>query len=558
GLLPAVIALVSGWLVALLGPAGSDLVLPVVVLLGVVFLLSQLSGPLARLVADVVGRRLGADLQRRLITALARPVGVGPLLAREVRADVGRARAVVTGPVDARDTLVAWTTVAVAKAQALSCVLVLLWFRPLPALLLAAAYFGFAAVLTTEYRDRQLAAYGADESRRRADYLRDLALTGAAAKDVRVFGLRRWLIDHHARSWPDQRVRRRSFAATSALVVTAVAVAAAHAFVLIQLGSEVVAGRMSPGALTVFTSAVAGVSGAVVLTMEVIHLHRGRAAVRAAVSAERRLDRSAAESGVAGPSGWRTIRFEGVGFRYPGADAWVLRYLDLTVESGRSLAVVGVNGAGKSSLLKLLLRLHHPAEGRITVDGVDLAGLDPMWWRDQVSAVFQSPNRYPATLADNIAYGAPRRPAGRADLDRAAHLAGLTDLVAALPRGYDTVLSTRYPGGVDLSGGQWQRVALARAVRAVDAGARLLALDEPTAALDVRAEAAFNDRVMALPGPVTTVLVSHRFAAVRRADRIVVLDGGRVVEDGDHEALMSVGGTYAGMFAAQSERFGVR
>jgi len=252
----------------------------------------------------------------------------------------------------------------------------------------------------------------------------------------------------------------------------------------------------------------------------------------------------------------QAVRFEGVRFRYAGRADDVLAGLDLEIPAGRSLAIVGDNGAGKTTLVKLLVRLYDPDEGHITVDGRDLHNIEPLAWRQRVAAVFQDFVRYELSAADNVGFGAPRRQHERDALRRAAARAGALDLIESLPKGWETILSPRYEGGVDLSGGQWQRIALARALFAVEAGARVLILDEPTAALDVRAEADLFDRFLSITQGLTTILVSHRFSTVRRADRIVVLDGGRVVEQGTHDELLVAGGRYAHMFLLQAGRFG--
>jgi ABC-type multidrug transport system fused ATPase/permease subunit len=241
----------------------------------------------------------------------------------------------------------------------------------------------------------------------------------------------------------------------------------------------------------------------------------------------------------------REIRLRELAFAYH-AGSPVLAGVDLVIPAGTSLAIVGRNGAGKTTLAKLLCRLYDPTGGAIEVDGVDLRELDLAAWRSRISTVFQDYVRYELPLRDNVA------PAGASDADiewalRQAGAAGLATL--------GTVLSKSYAGGTDLSGGQWQRVALARTMCAVRRGAGLVILDEPTAQLDIRGEAEIFGRLLDATRGVTTILVSHRFPTVRRADNICVLDSGRAVETGTHDELMSRGGEYATMFTLQAARF---
>jgi ABC-type multidrug transport system fused ATPase/permease subunit len=242
----------------------------------------------------------------------------------------------------------------------------------------------------------------------------------------------------------------------------------------------------------------------------------------------------------------RAIRCRNVTFAYPATGKPVLEGFDLTIPAGSSLAIVGQNGAGKTTLAKLLCRLYDPQSGAIEVDGVDLRELDLDAWRSRVAAVFQDFIRFELSLRDNVApTGAP---------DHVIRVA-LADAGAAELADLDTVLARGYEGGTELSGGQWQRVALARALCAVRLGAGVVLLDEPTAQLDVRGEAEIFDRILAATRHTTTILISHRFSTVRHADRICVLEFGRVVELGTHEELMAAGGRYRTMFDLQASRF---
>ncbi|MDQ1614383.1 MAG: ATP-binding cassette, subfamily bacterial, partial [Actinomycetota bacterium] len=244
----------------------------------------------------------------------------------------------------------------------------------------------------------------------------------------------------------------------------------------------------------------------------------------------------------------REIRFRDVTLAYEGSPRPVLEHFDLTIPAGSSLAIVGQNGAGKTTLAKLLCRLYDPQSGAIEIDGVDVRELDLDGWRSRLTPVFQDFIKFELSLRDNVA------PAGAPD---DAVLAALTEAGAADLASLDTILAKGYANGIDLSGGQWQRVALARALAAVREGAGVVLLDEPTAQLDVRGEAEIFSRVLAATrGATTTLLVSHRFSTVRLADRICVLEAGRVVELGSHAELIALGGRYRSMFDLQASRFG--
>ncbi|HEX4258100.1 MAG TPA: ATP-binding cassette domain-containing protein, partial [Streptosporangiaceae bacterium] len=249
------------------------------------------------------------------------------------------------------------------------------------------------------------------------------------------------------------------------------------------------------------------------------------------------------------------IVLDGVRFRYPQGTADVLAAVDLEFRAGKSTALVGVNGAGKSTLVSLLGRLRDPTGGRILADDVDIRDLDPVSWQRKIALMPQEPVRYPVSAYDNVAFGALEHRADRDGVEHAAQLAGFGDVVESLPDGWDTVLARELPGGVDLSGGQWQRLALARALFATAHGASVLILDEPTAALDVRSEARFFRRFLDITQGLTTVVISHRFATVRQASTICVLDGGRITERGTHDELLAQNGTYARMYQVQAARF---
>jgi ATP-binding cassette subfamily B protein len=243
------------------------------------------------------------------------------------------------------------------------------------------------------------------------------------------------------------------------------------------------------------------------------------------------------------------IVFEQVIFAYPGSDRPVLRDINLHLRPGERVALVGENGAGKTTLAKLLLGLYHPTDGRILVDGVDLSRIDLSTWRRRAAAVFQDFQQYHLTVRENIAFGHLERAGDAAAIEQAARLSGADRVVATLPLGYNTQLGKAFEEGVELSLGQWQKIAVARAYLRE---AEVLVLDEPTAALDAKAEVEIYRQFRDVSAGKTVLLISHRLGSARLADRILVLDDGRIVEEGTHAELMQYGGLYARMLGTQA------
>jgi ATP-binding cassette subfamily B protein len=241
--------------------------------------------------------------------------------------------------------------------------------------------------------------------------------------------------------------------------------------------------------------------------------------------------------------------FEDVGFRYPGSDRWAVRHLSFSLGAHERVALVGENGAGKTTLVKLLARLYDPDEGRVLLDGVDLRDYDLESLRNNIGVIFQDFVRYDFILRENIGVSQIERLEDGAAIREAARRS-LADAVAArLTGGFDQMLGRRFDGGVELSGGEWQKVALGRAYLR---DAQVLILDEPTASLDARAEYEVFVRFAELTQGRMAVLISHRFSTVRMADRILVLQGGELVDQGTHEELVERGGLYAELFALQA------
>jgi ATP-binding cassette subfamily B protein len=402
--------------------------------------------------------------------------------------------------------------------------------------------------------------WGNTEEQRRADYLFDLGMRDAA-KELRVFGLHGWLVERYVREWtagfrPVWDRRRRNVKWS---ILTGGLHLAANGIAILLVGRAALAGDLPLTEVATTVPAILAI-GVSMNGYGVVQVRRGLSAYRAMAElpgtiADRHPEPVAAGRHRVETMPAREVRFESVSFRYPGSEVDVLRDLDLTIHAHEALALVGVNGAGKSTLVKLLGGVYKPTTGRITVDGVDLAELDLSAWQRRIAAVVQDFLRFPLSVTDNVVFGAVERADDEVALVKVARESGIDDVVRRLPAGWDTVLDKTFDGGVDLSGGEWQRIALARALFAVHAGAGVLVLDEPAAALDVRAEAELVERYLELTSGVASLIISHRFSVVRDADRICVLADGRITEDGTHEQLLDRGGTYATLFRLQAERY---
>lgn len=396
---------------------------------------------------------------------------------------------------------------------------------------------------------------------RRAEYIRELAFEPLAAKEIRVFGFGTWLRDTFSAGWMDVMTgvwrKRRGTRSKQVSAFAVVLGANVVAFALVVASAR--SGSLPVAHLVVVAPSILALSRFGQTDEYTLSFALGAVALPYVETAERMLSEprydapgSLPAEGLPG----REIRFENVSFSYASRpDTAVYRGLDLRIEAGKSLAIVGANGAGKTTLVKLLARLYEPTDGRITVDGVRLTGIAPEQWQRRVAAIFQDFTRYELTAADNVGFGGIDRLGDVPALESAAERVGSLELIRSLPHGWGTVLSRRYEDGTDLSGGEWQRVALARALFAIESGASVLVLDEPTANLDVRAEVELFDRFLDVTRGATTILISHRFSTVRRADRIVVLVDGRVAEEGSHEELVDLGRVYARSFRMQADRY---
>jgi ATP-binding cassette subfamily B protein len=531
----------------------SGLVDRVLVLLGIEFGLGIASELLARgisLLDSLLGERLSTTTSVRLMEHAAM-LDLEDFEDSEFQDRLERARTQAAG----RTGL---TTQLFSQAQDLvtiaSLVVGLVAYAPwLVALLAVALVPAFLGEVYFNAQTYWLNYHRAPE-RRELDYVRQVAASAETAKEVKIFALHAFLIERYrtlATSFfrANRRIAIRRAAWGSLL--TAISTFAYY-FAYAYIVWRTLQGDFTIGNLTFLSGSFLRLRGLLEQFLAGFSTVAGQA-----MYLDDLFSFFEIEPEIVSPPDPRPFPapvregfvFEEVGFRYPGAERWAVRNLSFSLRAGEVLALVGENGAGKTTLVKLLARLYDPDEGRILLDGRDLREYDLFELRRNVGVIFQDFVRFHLTAADNIAVGRIDARADRGRIESAAR-AGLADeVIAKLPGRYEQVIGRRFRTGVDLSGGEWQKIAIARAYMR---DAQVLILDEPTAALDARAEFEVFQRFKDLSAGKTAVLISHRFSSVRMADRIVVLGEGRVEAIGTHAELMAQGGRYRELFELQA------
>jgi ATP-binding cassette, subfamily B, bacterial len=393
--------------------------------------------------------------------------------------------------------------------------------------------------------------------RRQLDYLRLLGGSKEAAKELKLFGLKDFLTQRFARLWDGiyqenvNLIRRKLIAGVFLSALGTLGYYSAYVFIIWRT----LAGVISIGAMTALTGAILQVSGNIQQLFSTLSGIADQALFLTDLLAFFEMQPTVRSKPNALPAP-RPIRqgfeFRDVSFCYPGTSRLVLQGLNFRLRPGERVAMVGENGQGKTTIVKLITRLYDPTEGQILLDGVDLREYDLENLYREIGVIFQDFMRYEMTAAENIAVGRIEELGNRDLLRRAAGKSLAHEVVERLPWSYDQMLGRRFEAGVDLSGGEWQKLALARAYLR---DAQLLILDEPTASLDARSEFSVFRRFAELTSGKTALFTSHRFSTVRMADRIIVLDAGRITEDGSHEQLANLGGRYAELFEMQAASY---
>ena len=393
--------------------------------------------------------------------------------------------------------------------------------------------------------------------RRQLDYLRVLGGSKEAAKELKLFGLSTFLIKRFSRLSDEIYLenvglaRRRLIAGALLSMVSTAGYYSAYVFIVWRT----ITGALTIGELTFLSGAIVQASGNIQQIFSTLASIADQALFLTDLLAflEMRPTIYSKPNALPAPRPMvRGFEFRNVSFRYPGTTRVVLSGLDFKLRPGERVALVGDNGQGKTTMVKLMTRLYDPLEGQVLLDGVDLREYSLEDLYREIGVIFQDFMRYEMTARENIAVGQIEELVRLGSLQVAARKSMASDVIERLPHKYEQMLGRRFEGGVDLSGGEWQKVALARAYLR---NAQLLILDEPTAALDARSESEVFRRFAELTTGKTALFISHRFSTVRMADRVVVLHDGKISEDGSHAQLANLGGRYAEMFEMQAVHY---
>ncbi|MHA6758188.1 ABC transporter ATP-binding protein [Streptacidiphilus sp. PAMC 29251] len=525
-----------------------------VALIVVLFLLTHLAESARTALGRALGRRVTGRLSERVMLAASEPATIGHLEDPDYLGRLARARGDGTIDMPPGEAVFGFSTKASMWVTSIGSAALLARVTWGLGLIVFVVFVVIHSRLVRNYRIAVIESVNQTTKLRRTSYLRDLPTTPGAAREVRLFGLAAFFRDAYQSEWREnmtevwRRRREHRLFVVMVVVVTGLTVAS----VFFYLGHRAATGGSTVGDLAIGGLAVRALLQVLRADDDDLRLGFGSQAAAAAF----------AFPVVAGPeeAPWSapvaTLSCEDLRFRYGGgAAAEVLHGIDLAVPAGQSLAIVGLNGAGKTTLARLIAGLDAPSGGSVRVGGTPIEDANRRSWQRQVVAVFQDFGRYELTVRDNLAFGSLAHADDEEGLRAVARQAGLLTFIEGLPNGWDTVMSSGYPGGVDASGGEWQRIAIARALFGLRHGARLLIMDEPAASLDPRAEAQLYDTFHELTAGATTVVISHRFATVRKAERVVVLDHGRIIEDGTHQDLITADGRYAELFRLQAKRF---
>lgn len=530
----------------------SSALIPLICALATLLALQQLVVLFRQAVVEAVGRRMDIILRRRFMMTLGRPIGIGHLEDPFVQDRVDLAQGLANRLAGPAGGLIGVVGRSHLIFGGLACGALLALSSPALALGLSALYFGLGLWLRRQYGGL-ISQLNMDlGTLRRSNYLRDLLLAPGADAETRVFGTGGTFARLQDASWRElmrQAWRARKVSWLSVACCAAL-LGGGQLLAFFELGQFWASGHLSLFRLIVGIQATLGMLQLAGVGEWDRMAQLGWRSVRALNEVEQYTNEIAPKSVTAAEAPIREIRFDEVSFCYPDG-VEVLDKVSFTIPVGSSCAIVGRNGAGKSTLLKLLFRFYEPTGGEILADGKPIREFNPESWRASLSSVFQDFLRLPISLKDNILMGASGEYADET-LRRVADQSGVSELARRLPGGYESILSRQLRGGTEVSDGEWQKIAIARGLFALAAGAVILALDEPTASMDLEAERGVYEAIISATERQTLILVSHRFATVRKADNIVVLDRGRIVEDGSHAELLSRRGQYATMYNAQA------